>query len=185
MNPIYFETPKEFRSWLVKNHTIKAELWVGFYKVSTGKPSLTWSASVDQALCFGWIDGLRKSIDSERYTIRFTPRKTNSIWSVINIKKIEALTQAGMMTDAGHKAFSFRTEKKSYSYAYEKEPIALDPSFKLQFKNNSKAWDFFTKQAPSYKKVITHWIMSAKREDTRRSRLEKTIQESAQERRMT
>tara|TARA_R110000796_G_scaffold88850_3_gene191835 strand:+ start:45170 stop:45727 length:558 start_codon:yes stop_codon:yes gene_type:complete len=184
MNPIFFENPKEFRSWLEKNHLVKTELLVGFYKVRTKRLSITWSESVDQALCFGWIDGVRKSIDAESYCIRFTPRKTTSIWSAINIKKIEELTNSNLMTDAGHKAFSYRTEKKSKIYAYEKESVNLDPVYTEHFKKNKVAWEFFVKQAPSYKRVMVHWIMSAKKEETRISRLEKTIFESAQERRI-
>tara|TARA_R110002051_G_scaffold168769_5_gene239369 strand:- start:1719 stop:2276 length:558 start_codon:yes stop_codon:yes gene_type:complete len=184
MNPTFFENPIEFRNWLKKNHLMKTELLVGFYKVKTGKASISWTESVDQALCFGWIDGVRKSIDAESYCIRFTPRKTTSIWSAINIKKVEELTNSGLMTDSGHKAFSFRTEKKSKIYAYEKEPVSLNPIYIKQFKNNKTAWIFFEKQAPSYKKVIIHWIMSAKKEETRLSRLEKAIFESLQERRM-
>jgi len=178
MAPTFFADQNEFRNWLEKNHQKEKELLVGFYKVNSKKPSMSWSESVDQALCFGWIDGVRKSIDSESYTIRFTPRKTSSIWSAINIKKMKDLTQSGLMTEAGLKAFSFRTENKSKIYSHEKEPVPLDASYEKQFKANKTAWDFFEKQAPSYKKVMIHWIMSAKQEKTRQSRLEKTISES-------
>ena len=184
MTPTFFETQDEFRKWLDKNHKTDTELLVGFYKVDSGKLSMTWSQSVDQALCFGWIDGVRKSINQESYCIRFTPRKHTSIWSAVNIKKFEELNNAGLMTTEGRKAFSLRTESKSKIYAYEKEPVILDKEFENQFKKNKLAWDFFDKQAPSYKKVMIHWIMNAKQEETRLSRLDKTISESEQQRRM-
>lgn len=184
MTPIFFADQLEFRKWLEKNHQKEKELLVGFYKVTSKKPSMSWSESVDQALCFGWIDGVRKSIDKDSYTIRFTPRKTSSIWSAINIQKMEDLTKAGLMTDAGLKAFSFRTENKSKIYSHEKEPVPLLDAYEKQFKNNKTAWNFFEKQAPSYKKVMIHWIMSAKQEKTQLSRLEKTIAESEKQKRV-
>ncbi|AWK07526.1 bacteriocin-protection protein [Flavobacterium crocinum] len=184
MRPTFFENQLEFRKWLEKNHQHEKELLVGFYKVTSKKLSMSWSESVDQALCFGWIDGVRKSIDKDSYTIRFTPRKTSSIWSAINIQKMEDLTKAGLMTDAGLKAFSFRTENKSKIYSHEKEPVPLNLEYENQFKSNVIAWEFFNKQAPSYKKVMIHWIMSAKQEKTRQSRLEKTIKESENKKRV-
>lgn len=184
MQATFFATATEFRKWLEKNHKKQTELIVGFYKVGSGKASITWSQSVDQALCFGWIDGVRKSIDEESYCIRFTPRRNNSIWSAINIKKVEELTKAGLMKPEGEKAFSFRTEDKSQIYSHEKEPAILDTRYEKQFKQHKKAWDFFSKQTPSYKKVMIHWIMSAKQEKTRQTRLEKTIQESEQQKRV-
>ncbi|HEX7869092.1 MAG TPA: YdeI/OmpD-associated family protein [Chryseobacterium sp.] len=184
MLPTFFPTPQDFRNWLEKNHQNGKELLVGFYKVGTKKPSITWSESVDQALCFGWIDGVRKSIDEESYSIRFTPRKPTSIWSVVNIKKIEELTKAGLMKEEGLKAFKLRKEDKSGIYSHEKEPAQLKPDYQKQFKANKKAWEFFEKQAPSYKKVMIHWIMSAKQEKTQLSRLEKTILESEKEKRV-
>jgi len=184
MSATFFETQDEFRNWLEKNHQKEKELLVGFYKVGSKKPSMTWSQSVDQALCFGWIDGVRKSIDEQSYSIRFTPRKTTSIWSAINIKKVEELTKAGLMTSQGKKAFELRKEEKSAIYSHEKEPATLDPEFEKQFKANKKAWEFFNDQAPSYKKVMLHWIMSAKQEKTRLSRLEKTIRESEKQKRV-
>ncbi|MDI1255250.1 MAG: YdeI/OmpD-associated family protein [Flavobacterium sp.] len=184
MTTTFFPTPTEFREWLEKNHQTATELLVGFYKVDSGKPSITWSQSVDQALCFGWIDGVRRSIDKESYSIRFTPRKSTSIWSAINIQKMEALTKAGLMTEKGLQAFSLRTESRSNIYAHEKEPVPLDAAYEQQFQQQQLAWEFFLKQAPSYKKVMVHWIMSAKQEKTRQSRLEKTIQVSAAQKRM-
>lgn len=184
MTPTFFADQNDFRKWLEKNHQDQKELLVGFYKVSSKKPSMSWSESVDQALCFGWIDGVRRSIDDESYSIRFTPRKTSSIWSAINIQKMEDLANAGLMMDAGLKAFSFRTENKSKIYSHEKEPVPLLEVYEIQFKSNKTAWDFFEKQAPSYKKVMIHWIMGAKQEKTRLSRLEKTIIESEKQKRV-
>ena len=180
INATFFATQALFRKWLEKNHNTATELIVGFYKVGNGKPSITWSQSVDQALCFGWIDGVRRSIDIESYCIRFTPRRTTSIWSAINIKKVEELTKAGLMKPEGIKAFGLRTEHKSKIYSHEKKPSNLDADYEKKFKRHPKAWDFFSKQAPSYQKVMIHWIMSAKQEKTRLSRLEKTIKISGE-----
>ncbi|MBK1895133.1 YdeI/OmpD-associated family protein [Chryseobacterium paridis] len=184
MEALFFATPKEFREWLEKNHTTETEVIVGFYKIGTKKPSMTWSESVDQALCFGWIDGVRRSIDKDSYCNRFTPRKSTSTWSSINIKKVEDLTKAGLMKPAGLKAFELRKPEKTSIYSHENELAQLDTAYEKQFKSNKKAWDFFNNQAPSYKKVMLHWIMSAKQEKTRISRLEKTIRESEQEKRV-
>lgn len=184
MRAIFFATQGEFRKWLKKNHKTQIELLVGFYKVGSGKPSMTWSQSVDEALCFGWIDGVRKSIDEERYTIRFTPRRPNSIWSAINIKKVKELKKSGLMTAEGLKAFSLMTARRSKIYSHEKAPSVLDTTYEKQFKKNKPAWDFFIAQAPSYRKVMIHWIMSAKQEKTKLSRLEKTIKVSEEQKRM-
>ncbi|MBL1223094.1 YdeI/OmpD-associated family protein [Chryseobacterium sp. L7] len=184
MTPIFFATKEEFRKWLEENHTEEKEVLVGFYKKGTGKPSMNWSESVDQALCFGWIDSVRRSIDTESFTNRFTPRKSNSIWSIINIKKVEELTKAGLMTPEGQKAFEARKEDKTGIYSHEKEQIIFDPGYEKQFKAHKTAWEFFEKQAPSYKRTIIHWLMSAKQEKTQLSRLEKVIHESEQLRRL-
>lgn len=178
MNILFFETPANFRNWLELNHSKEKELIVGFYKVNSGKPSITWSQSVDQALCFGWIDGVRRSIDKDSYCIRFTPRKKTSIWSAINIKKMETLIASGEMKPEGLKAYSFKSEDKTNLYSHENELNVLDPAYEKQFKNEKSAWVFFENQAPSYQKVIIHWIMSAKQETTRQSRLNKTIEAS-------
>lgn len=180
----FFPTQTEFRQWLEKNHKTETELFVGFYKLASKKQSITWSQSVDQALCFGWIDGVRKSIDNESYCIRFTPRRKNSQWSAINIKKVEELTNAGLMTQSGLMAFSLMKESRSKIYSNEKEPVCLALNYDTQFKKNKIAWDFFRKQAPSYQKLTIHWIMNAKQEKTRQSRLEKTINESEKQRRI-
>lgn len=185
MSPTFFPTQQDFRKWLEENHKTKTELLVGFYKVGTKKPSITWSESVDQALCFGWIDGVRKSIDQESYSIRFTPRKPTSIWSAINIKKMEVLTKTGLMQPAGLESFKLRKENKSRIYSHETENVKFSAEYEKQFKSNKKAWEFFEKQAPSYKKVMTHWIMSAKQQKTQISRLEKTIAESEKGKRVS
>ncbi len=184
MTATYFETAAAFRKWLEKHHKKETELLVGFYKVGSGKPSLSWSQSVDQALCFGWIDGVTKSIDDERYSIRFTPRRSTSIWSAINIKKVAELQEAGLMKPEGMKAFAMRQEGKSAIYSHEIEPHVLAAKFVKEFKMNKLAWKFFKAQPPSYQKVMTHWIMSAKQEGTRQSRLQKTIAVSEEQKRM-
>ena len=184
MTPKFFATQSDFRQWLKENYDKETEIIVGFYKVGSGKPSLTWPQSVDEALCFGWIDGVRKSVDEESYCIRFTPRKPKSIWSAVNIKKVEELTKLGLMQPAGIKAFEKREESKSRIYAYEKEPVKLDAEFEKKLKSNQKAWKFFESQAPSYQKTIIHWIMSAKQENTKVSRLEKLIAASEKGRRL-
>jgi uncharacterized protein YdeI (YjbR/CyaY-like superfamily) len=178
MKPIFFRTELDFRKWLERNHSIESELIVGYYKVNSGKLCMTWSQSVDQALCFGWIDGVRKSIDADSYCIRFTPRRKNSIWSTVNIKKVEHLTREGLMKPEGLTAFGYRKEEKSGIYAFEKDAEVLDPEYERKFKQDKIAWSFFIQQAPSYRKGIIHWIMSAKQEKTRWSRLEKVIIES-------
>ena len=154
---------------------------MGYYKKSTKKPSITWPESVDQALCYGWIDGLRKSIDEESYKIRFTPRKPTSNWSAVNIDRIEFLTKEGLMKPAGIEAWNKRLENKSKVYSYEQQKKAkLLPEYEAQIKANPEAWEFFSNLAPSYKAQTIHWIMSAKREETRQKRLDITIESSAQ-----
>lgn len=181
----FFKTQDDFREWLEINHEKVMELIVGFYKVKSGKPSMNWSQSVDQALCFGWIDGIRKSMDEESYSIRFTPRKNTSNWSEINIKKVEELTRAGLMKPAGMKAFSFRKESKSGIYSYENEAESFDYQDEKLFRENEKAWEFFMKQTPSYRKAVVRWINSAVQKITRQSRLEKTIKQCEKQKRIT
>ncbi len=183
MNAKFFSNEKEFRRWLEKHYDKETELLVGYYKVKSGKSSMSWSQSVDQALCFGWIDSVRKSIDEESYCIRFTPRKKTSIWSAVNIQKVNELSKAGLMTEAGLQAFNYRKESKSSIYAHEKT-FKFTTAYEDLFKENKTAWAFFSQQAPSYKKVITHWIMDAKQEKTQLSRLAKAISESEQQRRI-
>ena len=151
---------------------------VGFYKVGSGMASMTWSQSVDEALCFGWIDGVRKSIDKDSYQIRFTRRKPTSIWSAINISKIEELTKQGLMKPAGLASFENRQESKSKIYAYENAEVKLSTEFEKLFKANKKAWEYFQSLAPSYKKLSTHWVMRAKQDTTKIKRLKELIEDS-------
>ena len=180
MEPIFFETPAEFRAWLEEHHADEAELLVGFHKKGSGRPSMTWPESVDQALCFGWIDGVRRGIDEHSYTIRFTPRKTRSTWSVVNVKRAKELIEEGLMRSAGLAAFERRSEDRSGIYAYEqREEAKLDPAAEKEFRANQKAWAFFSDQAPSYRRTATHWVIRAKKEETRRRRLKALIEDSA------
>ena len=177
-SPIFFAKQSDFRSWLKKNHKKETELIVGFYKVGSGKPGITWSQSVDEALCFGWIDAVRTSIDKDSYQIRFTQRKPKSIWSAINIKKVEALTMQGLMQPAGLASFEKRTAERSKVYAFENEEMNFTAAYTKQFKANKTAWKYFQSLATSYRKVSKHWVMSAKQETTRLKRLEQLINES-------
>lgn len=174
--PRYFKTPDAFRKWLESHHASKAELLVGYYKVSCCRPSMTWSESVDQALCFGWIDGVRRRIDDERYCIRFTPRRSGSKWSDVNLKKVAKLKRAGLMTPAGLAAYERRVVGRSAGYAYEENVKPLSPAMIRKFRSHGKAWKFFQAQAPAYKKKVTHWVTSAKQEATRERRLGKLIE---------
>ncbi|MBK9742267.1 MAG: YdeI/OmpD-associated family protein [Saprospiraceae bacterium] len=167
MTPLFFATQDEFRQWLEANHDKESALIVGFYKVNAGNPSMTWSESVDQALCFGWIDGVKHSIDQESYQIRFTPRKKNSIWSAVNIKKVEGLIEKGLMRNAGLVSFNHRTEDKSKIYSFENEEVKFSPELEAIFKSNKAAWDYFQSLAPTYRKPSSNWVMSAKQEATR------------------
>lgn len=178
MTPIFFAKQSDFRKWLDKNHKKETELLVGFYKVDSGKPSMTWSQSVDEALCFGWIDGVRKSIDKDSYQIRFTQRKSTSIWSSVNIKKIEELTWQGLMHPSGFTSFEKRTENKSKIYAHENAEVKFSPDFEKQFKANRIGWNYFQSLAPSYRKPSANWVMSAKQETTRVKRLNELIADS-------
>lgn len=179
--PKFFPTPADFRTWLASNHDKEEVLWVGYYKKATKIPSITWPESVDEALCYGWIDGLRKSIDDKSYKIRFTPRRPNSNWSAVNIKRVAELKKTGMMKAAGLEAYAKKTAEKSRIYSYEQAQAALDPSYEAKIKANSKAWAFFENLAPSYKKASIRWVMSAKREETRLRRLGILIESSAEE----
>lgn len=178
MNPFFFKTQKDFRKWLEKNHDIQTELWVGFYKKSSEKPSIDWPQSVDEALCFGWIDGIRKSIDEESYKIRFTPRKPRSTWSVVNIKRVGELTKLGLMHSAGIKAFNLRKDDKSVLYSYENRHKGLESVYEKKIKANKKAWEFYQSQPPWYRHTSGWWVMSAKKEETRQKRLAKLIEDS-------
>jgi len=179
LNPKFFKTPSDFRKWLEAYHSTAKELWVGFYKKNSGKPSITWPESVDEALCFGWIDGIRKNIDEESYQIRFSPRKPRSIWSAVNIRNAERLIKEGRMQPAGLKAYEARTANRSGIYAYEQRSPELVEPYLGNLKRNRKAWEFFQAQPLGYRKTINWWIVSAKKEETRLKRLEQLIEESA------
>jgi uncharacterized protein YdeI (YjbR/CyaY-like superfamily) len=171
MEPTFFATPGEWRKWLVEHHDRRQELLVGFYKKDSGKPSITWPESVDHALCFGWIDGVRRRIDDQSYCIRFTPRKTSSVWSAVNIERIKELTAAGLMSPAGVRAFEGRKENRSRIYSFEQANIEFGPEQERQFRRNAPAWKFFQAQAPWYRRAATWWVVSAKREETKAKRL--------------
>jgi len=175
MKPTFFKDQHDFRKWLAKNHKTASEIVVGYYKVGSGKANMSWSESVDQAICFGWIDGIRKSIDDVSYCIRFTPRKPTSNWSAVNIRKVEKLIAAGLMQPAGLAAYEKRREDKSRVYSFENRPKKLPAAMEKLFKANKAAWGFFSTQPPGYRKMVFHWILDAKREATQLSRLEKTI----------
>jgi uncharacterized protein YdeI (YjbR/CyaY-like superfamily) len=184
MKPVFFAKPADFRAWLQKNHGSQTELWVGFHKKGSGKPSITWPESVDEALCFGWIDGIRKSIDESSYMIRFTPRKPTSIWSAVNIDRATELIEQERMRPAGLAAFEKRDERRSRVYAYERAAAKLEGEYEKTFKKNRRAWTFFQAQPAGYRKIVSHWVISAKREDTRLRRLETLIADSEAGRRI-
>lgn len=184
MEPTFFPTQDDFRAWLKKNAKKEKELLVGFYKMDSGIPSMSWPESVDQALCFGWIDGVRGGRDEVSYTIRFTPRKPTSIWSSINIAKVEKLTAQKLMMLEGIAAFELRKDHKSSIYSYEKEATPLAAAYEKEFKKKKEAWAFFTKQPPGYKKQMIHRIMDAKQEKTQVARLKKLIEASNEGKRL-
>ena len=184
MQPTFFATAADFRRWLERKHDKADELLVGFWKRGSGKPSMTWPESVDEALCYGWIDGVRRRIDDERYSIRFTPRRLGSIWSAINIKRAAELAKLGRMAPAGLRAFEARDEKKSAIYSYENRPRELAPRYERQFRANKKAWEYWSAQPPGYRRVVTYWVMEAKKEETRERRLAQLIDDSAHGRRL-
>lgn len=176
LRPVFFETPAKFRAWLKKHHKTADELLVGFHKKSSGKPSITWPESVDEALCFGWIDGIRRNAGKDAYTIRFTPRRPGSNWSAINIAKVAELTKKKRMTPAGMAAFAKRTDTKSRIYNYEQKDIPiLDKAIERKFKANKKAWEFFQTLPPYYRRGEIRWITSAKQEETKQRRLDKVM----------
>ncbi|MEY4927959.1 MAG: hypothetical protein RI894_2395 [Bacteroidota bacterium] len=180
----FFATPAEFRAWLHENHATATELIVGFYKKDTQRPSMTWPESVDEALCYGWIDGVRRSIDAASYCIRFTPRKAKSIWSAVNIAKVETLIAQELMQPAGLASYEKRSASNSKIYAYEQESIELSAEFEALFKTNEAAWAFFIQQTPSYQKTAIWQIMSAKQAATQWRKLETLIQDSAEGRKI-
>jgi uncharacterized protein YdeI (YjbR/CyaY-like superfamily) len=182
MKPKFFHTPAAFRQWFEQNHDGEQELWVGFFKKGSGKPSITWPEAVDEALCFGWIDGVRKSIDDESYMIRFSPRKKMSTWSAVNIRRAKELTEMGRMRPAGLTAFEKRSEERSAIYSYERQNATLPRKYEKQIRANKEAWAFFSGQPPSYRKAVAWWIISAKKEETQLKRLAKLIEDSENKR---
>ena len=181
MDAKFFPSEKAFRTWLEKNYAKSSELVVGFYKKDSGKLSITYPEARDQALCFGWIDGVRRALDDHSYSIRFTPRKPRSIWSNVNIARVEELTKIRQMTAAGMKVFEARDAKRSGIYAFENKPTQLSPAYEKEFKANKKAWNFFQSMPPWYRRTASFRVMSAKKEETRLRRLRELIADSAQE----
>jgi len=178
--PKFFATPAAFRAWLEQHHERETELLVGFYKRDSGKPSMTWPESVDEALCFGWIDGVRRSLGDEAYSIRFTPRKPRSIWSAVNVAKIEALRKAGKLHPNGLKAYEARTPERTAVYSFERKTAAeLPEAFAKRLQANKRAARYFAEQAPWYQRATIHWVISAKREETRERRMAQLIECSA------
>lgn len=183
--PLFFATAADFRGWLAKNHDRATELWVGYYRKDSGRPSMTWPESVDEALCFGWIDGIRKKIDEATYKIRFTPRRAKSSWSKVNINRVAALRAAGRMRDAGLAAFARREEANSGRYSFEnRQSATLSPADEREFQRDRAAWSFFQAQPPGYRRIVAWWVISAKRPETRRKRLQRLIDESRAHRRL-
>lgn len=183
VKPRFYATPQDLRAWFEAHHPTAQELLVGFHKKGSGLPSITWPESVDQALCFGWIDGIRRSIDDASYTIRFTPRRAGSTWSAKNIARVAELIEMGLMHPAGLAAFERRTEARSGVYSFEQDTIELR-AFERRFRADRAAWAYFQAQPPSYRKAATWWVISAKREETRMRRLETLIDDSANGRRL-
>jgi uncharacterized protein YdeI (YjbR/CyaY-like superfamily) len=179
MTPRFFAKPADLRAWFDKHHATATELLVGYYKKGSGKPSVDWPQSVDEALCVGWIDGIRRRLDDERYTIRFTPRKATSIWSAVNIRRVAALTSEGRMRPAGLKAFEKRREYRSGMYSYEQRPRDFPAPYAGLFKKNKAAWEFFRAQIPSYRRIATWYVVSAKKEETRLARLKTLVADCA------
>lgn len=184
MPPAYFQSAADFRKWLVANYNQASELLVGFYKKDSGRPSITYPEALDEALAFGWIDGVRRSVDSGRYTVRFTPRKPRSNWSDVNIKRVHELIKLGKMAQPGMRAFEQRDEEAAAKYSYERKTCKLDSAQEKQFRANQRAWEFFQEQPPSYQRPAIWWVVSAKQEATRQKRLATLIRDSAAEKRL-
>lgn len=177
-NVRFFATPARLRAWLEANHAKAPELWVGMYRKATGKKSVTWPEVVDQALSFGWIDGVRYGLDDDSFATRLTPRRARSTWSAVNIKRVGELERLGLMRAAGRKAFAARDEERSRIYSYENRHLGLDPKLESAFKKHSVAWGFYSAQPPWYRNTAAYWVSSAKREETRARRFEKLIEHS-------
>jgi uncharacterized protein YdeI (YjbR/CyaY-like superfamily) len=184
MKPRFFATTARFRTWLERNHDTAAELWVGFHRKGSGKPSISWPEAVDQALCFGWIDGIRKRVDDTSYMNRFTPRKPTSTWSDRNVKRARELIELGQMAPAGLRAFEARGDNRTGIYSYEQRPQELPAAYARPFRANARAWKAWRAMPPSYRKAATWWVISAKREETRERRLATLIETTARGERM-
>lgn len=180
----FFSTQSLFREWLAKNHARSAELWVGFHKKKSGKKSITYPEALDEALCFGWIDGVRKTVNESSYTIRFTPRKSKSIWSRVNTERAEELSKLGRMKPSGLQAFALRDPQRSGIYSFESSARKLAAAYETKFRAKKKAWEYFQSQPPGYRKLATFWVMSAKKEETRLRRLEQLISDSVEAKRL-
>ncbi len=178
MKLTYFKSGKEFREWLDANHKSVDELWIAFYKKASGKKGISYSEAVEEALCFGWIDGIKKRVDEFAFTHRFTPRKPKSNWSRINVERVQKLMKEGRMMDAGAAAFKARDPKLTAIYSFENRPRQLDAACQAKFESNEAAWKFFSEQPPGYRRLMTWWIMEAKRDETRARRLERLIRDS-------
>jgi uncharacterized protein YdeI (YjbR/CyaY-like superfamily) len=179
-DPIYFESPEALRDWFDANHETATELWIGQYKKSTGRPTVTWSEAVDEALCVGWIDGVRYSVDAERFTQRLTPRRKGSNWSDVNIAKVKELTAQGRMRQAGIAAFEARSDARTAVYSYEQRHEAgFATEDEARFRANDAAWQWFHKRPASYRTAATYWVASAKKPETRARRLDTLIEDSA------
>ena len=184
MTPRYFKTPAEFRRWLAAHHATERELLVGFYRKASGKPGISYKEAVDEALCFGWIDGVKHRVDEDRYTHRFTPRKAVSTWSLVNTRRVEELIALERMAAPGFEAFKRRDPKKTGIYSFENRPSTFDAALARVFKADAAAWKFFRAQPPGYQKLLTYWVMSAKQEETRRRRLAALVKSSAEGKRI-
>jgi len=181
---VHFGSANSFRSWLAKNSEKKHELWLGFHKKSSKKEGITYSEALDEALCYGWIDGVRYSVNSDSYKIRFTPRQSKSVWSLVNVRHVERLKSLGRMTEAGLRAFARREEQRTGIYAFEQKRKGLSSKYKRILRANHKAWKFYSGQAPWYQRTTGHWVCSAKQEETRMRRLKMLVENSAKGRRI-
>ena len=184
MKPRYFKSQADFRAWLDKHHATERELWVGFYKKGSGRKGLAYLEAVDEALCFGWIDGIKKRVDEDSYTHRFSPRKASSIWSAINTRRAAELVTLGLMAPPGAEAFERRDRAKTRLYSYENRPTAFDAALERTFRANAAAWTFFRAQPPGYQKLATFYVMSAKKDDARLRRLAALVKNSAEGKRI-
>ena len=178
MKPRFFSSPAQFREWLERNHDHETELLVGFHKKSSGKKSITYAEALDEALCFGWIDGVRKNFDETSYTIRFTPRKARSIWSNVNVRHVERLKKEGRMAEPGLEAYARRDPKRTGIYAFENRPRELSPAYEKTFRKNKAAWKFFEELPPAFKNLMIFYVMGAKKEETQLKRLKRLIESS-------